>query len=296
MKNFLNDFLVSLAVERGLSQKTLLSYSSDVRLFFKKNHTDVITEESLMQFFSLLHFLQYDSHSIYRIWISMRLFVRYLYREHVIAEDPMTTWSAPKIEEKIPLVLSQEEVDALLQLTKNSRDKAILECLYGSGLRASELCALNICDVGEKALFVRGKGNKERLVPIADSTIVHIDTYLSQREDKMKGDNLPLFITNRHRRISRRSVWLLVKKIAMASNIQNKSKISPHSLRHAFATHLLEGGADLRVIQEFLGHSNISSTDRYTHISRGYMQEIFRERHPRELFSVEKREIFSDFL
>jgi integrase/recombinase XerD len=157
-----------------------------------------------------------------------------------------------------------------------ARDKAILEVLYASGLRVSELCGLNIQDVGEEAVRVKGKGSKERIVPIAPSALQSVDHYLGKfREDEEKA----LFIGPHGKRIDRTVVWARVKFYAKKAAISKE--ISPHTLRHSFATHLLENGADLRVIQEMLGHSSISTTDRYTHISRKHLHEAFEKFHPR---------------
>jgi integrase/recombinase XerD len=180
----------------------------------------------------------------------------------------------------IPEVLSQDEVVRLLAAPHGEafRDRAILFVLYASGLRVSELCGLNICDVGEKTVRVRGKGGKDRIVPIAPVAIAAVDLYLTQGR-KESGREEALFVTEKGQRIDRYLVWARIKAYARDAGIAKR--ISPHTLRHSFATHLLENGADLRIIQEMLGHADIGTTDRYTQVSRSHLHRAFSEFHPR---------------
>jgi integrase/recombinase XerD len=185
----------------------------------------------------------------------------------------------------IPEVLSVAEVDALLKApdvatAAGARDRAVLQVIYACGLRVSEACGLNLQDVGDQIVRVRGKGGKERVVPIAKSAVEAIDDYLTRfRQEGERAKHPPLFVSEKGKRIDRILVWKRVKHYAEIAGI--RKEISPHTLRHSFATHLLENGADLRVIQEMLGHSNIQTTDRYTHISQRHLAEAFEAFHPR---------------
>ena len=221
------------------------------------------------------------SSSLSRYLISLKVFFRYLKKEKIISSDPTIHLENPKLWQLIPEVLSLEETEKLLNMPDPScflgaRDHAILSVLYASGLRVSELCGLNLIDVSEDHVRVKGKGNKERIVPIAQVALSRIDHYLKEfRKDKEEA----LFITQRGKRIDRIAVWERIKWYAKKAGIEKN--ISPHTLRHSFATHLLENGADLRVIQEMLGHANIATTDKYTHISHKHLQNAFSKFHPR---------------
>ncbi|MES2121189.1 MAG: tyrosine-type recombinase/integrase, partial [Chlamydiota bacterium] len=189
---------------------------------------------------------------------------------------------SPKMWQLIPEVLTVSEVNALLHAPNpeefaGARDQAVLLVLYASGLRVSEVCGLNLQDVDDQVVRVKGKGGKERIVPIAQVATSAIDHYLVRF--RKESDFPALFVTEKNRRIDRTLVWKRVKFYAKAAGIQKS--ISPHTLRHSFATHLLENGADLRVIQEMLGHANIATTDRYTHISTQHLADAFNAFHPR---------------
>ena len=172
------------------------------------------------------------------------------------------------------------EVERLLAVPKDKRDRAILELLYASGLRVSEVCGLKLYDLDDQFVRVQGKGSKERLVPLGQKALQAVDEYLKHCRDRFESEKqLALFVTKRGNPIDRIGVWHMIKKYAKQAGIVKN--ISPHTLRHSFATHLLDNGADLRVIQEMLGHASISSTDRYTHISRSRLQESFEQFHPR---------------
>lgn len=234
-----------------------------------------------MSFFRLFKERGYASSSLCRTLVAIKVFFRFLKREGIISLDPTLHLDSPKFWQLIPEVLTIEEASRLLaqpypRTSTGARDKAILETLYASGLRVSELCGLNIQDVGDDAVRVKGKGSKERIVPIAPSALSAIDHYLGKfREDKEGA----LFIGTKGKRVDRVAVWSRVKFYAKKAGITKK--ISPHTLRHSFATHLLENGADLRVIQEMLGHASISTTDRYTHISHKHLHDAFEKFHPR---------------
>ncbi|MEI6531905.1 MAG: tyrosine-type recombinase/integrase, partial [Chlamydiota bacterium] len=180
----------------------------------------------------------------------------------------------------IPEVLTYEEVTRLLEASADLRTKAILELLYASGLRVSELCSLSLYDVDESSVRVKGKGGKERLVPVGCKAIEAIDAYLNgPREAFSSEGEKHLFLSSRGKPLDRISLWRLIKKLGVQAGITKR--ISPHTLRHSFATHLLEGGADIRIIQDLLGHSNIQTTDRYTHISQKKVREAFYRCHNR---------------
>jgi integrase/recombinase XerD len=213
------------------------------------------------------------------------MFFRFLKREGAIAKDVTLHLDSPRMWQLIPEVLTVPEVEMLLNAPDSSmragaRDRAVLQVIYASGLRVSEVCGLNLYDVDEQVVRVRGKGGKERVVPIAKTAVLAIDYYLihyrTSSEDKKES---PLFLSDRGKRIDRGHVWKRVKFYAKRVGITKE--ISPHTLRHSFATHLLENGADLRVIQEMLGHSSIATTDRYTHISQRHLVEAFQACHPR---------------
>jgi len=206
-----------------------------------------------------------------------------LVKEGYLKEDPSRFIDIPKFWETVPEVLTQSEVASLVDAPdkitlQGLRDRAILETLYATGIRASELCFLNINDVSDSVIFVCGKGDKQRVVPIGQKALNAIDKYLLKYRDD-KGDNLPLFIAENGKRINRNFLWKMVKKYGRKVGIVKE--ISPHTLRHCFATHLLDNGAELRVIQEMLGHADISTTDRYTHLSTARLFNAFDTFHPR---------------
>ena len=235
-----------------------------------------------MSHMSFLKEKGYATTSIYRTLMALRVFFRFLKREGYVEKDPTALLESPKIWQLIPEVLTAEEVERLLKAPgegeEEARDRAVLETLYATGIRVSELCNLDIHDVGENTVRVLGKGGKERIVPIGEEAIAAIDTYLGNYRHE-KGDHRPLFVTKKGRRMNRVTVWKKVKFYARSVGIEKE--ISPHTLRHSFATHLLDNGADLRVIQEMLGHADIGTTDRYTHLSKKRLFDAFDTFHPR---------------
>ncbi len=275
----LDQFIEYIAAERGLSINTLHAYSSDIRLFLKgQKGCEEVSDRDLFAFMERLKKEGYHQNSIARIWTSLKLFLRFLEKEGVLKANVAELWESPKLKAALPTVLTEDEVRVLLEGCGNVFDRAILEFLYATGIRVSELCNLNLFDVDETTLRVKGKGGKERIVPIALRTVQVLDQYLLKRKKEIR-ENPPLFINNRGKRISRQFVWTLVKLYAEKAGINKQ--VSPHTLRHSYATHLLENGADLRIIQELLGHSNISTTDRYTHISNKHLRSAFDKFHPR---------------
>ncbi|MCI0382619.1 MAG: site-specific tyrosine recombinase XerD [Chlamydiae bacterium] len=288
MKQLVDDFLIYLASEKGAAKNTIDSYRRDINHFFKilqeRGIADLreIKEEDLFHFISVSK-KSLSFSSIYRALMAIKVFFRFLKREGYLDIEIFRHLETPKVWQLIPEVLSLNEVNLLLSIpNKNSpigaRDGAILEVLYATGIRVSELCSLNIQDVDDEFIRVYGKGGKERVLPIAKKAVDAVDHYLSSFR-KEQEENKALFLSKKGKRIDRMTVWNRIKFYAKQAKI-NKV-ISPHTLRHSFATHLLENGADLRLIQELLGHSDIATTDRYTHISMRTMVHSFESFHPR---------------
>lgn len=291
MEKLIEDFLSYLGAERGLSNNTIVAYRRDVRLFWdilqKGAISDVaqVDEKDLLFFLAQLQEKKYASSSVYRMMMALKVFFRFLKREKLLPPEKEFYLDTPRLWQLVPEILSIEEMQKLLSIPQTdhflgARDKAILELLYASGLRVSELCSLSIHDVDDDFVHVKGKGGKERIVPIARKAIDAIDYYLLHFRKETSGEKeQPLFVTQKGKRIDRISVWNRVKFYAKKAEIVKN--ISPHTFRHSFATHLLENGADLRIIQELLGHSSIGTTDRYTHISQKHLHASFEAFHPR---------------
>lgn len=282
------DFLLYIASEKGLSQNTLEAYRRDIQHFsdFVKakgiGSFCEVAESHIIEFLSQLKGLNYSPATISRVLISCKVLFRFLKREGVVAHNVTRYLEAPKLWQLIPEVLSYGEVERLLSQPDPStcigaRDRAILELLYASGLRVSELCQLTIHDVDDEFVRVMGKGRKERVVPLGKNALSAIDFYLSRYRDGCAKEKL--FVSKSGKPLDRIVVWQMVKYYARKAEISKN--VSPHTLRHSFATHLLDNGADLRVIQEMLGHASIGTTDRYTHVSRTHLQEAFKDFHIR---------------
>ena len=279
------DYLLYLKSEKGLAKQTVESYARDVNkltTFFCEQATTLqeIEEPHLLQFFSSQP--PSASSTLARLMISCRLFFRFLKREKWVEKDLNRFLETPKVWQLIPDVLTRDEVNKLLEAPSSEsvlglRDRALLELFYASGLRVSELISVRVNDVQEDRIRVVGKGGKERIVPIGSKALAAIDAYLLGGRDLYP--NGPLFLSNRGKPLDRTFVWRLIKQYA--KNVGIEKNISPHTLRHSFATHLLEGGADLRVIQEMLGHASIGTTERYTHVCRTQLQESFEKFHNR---------------
>ncbi len=290
MHQAIDDFIIFIASERGLALNTVEAYQRDASAFLgylQGRHVvswSEVTQEHLIGFLDDLHKRHYATSSISRALMAIKVLFRFFKREGIVTTNPTIYLENPKLWQLIPAVLSNPEVDNLLTqpdttTANGSRDKAILEVLYACGLRVSELCGLKIYDVDDTFVRVRGKGGKERVVPIGKRAIAAIDHALTFRDLSDSDRQTYLFVTRSGSPIQREAVWTLVKRYAKAAGIAKT--ISPHTLRHSFATHLLDNGADLRIIQEMLGHASISSTDRYTHISHSRLHEAFNSFHPR---------------
>lgn len=294
MKGQLADYLHFLRVERGLSENTILSYRQDLTdasRFFQRN-TQKWTEVDQFLILNYLEHLQQEKKSqgtIIRTVSSLRSFFRYLAQFGVISDDPMLKVDSPKKAQTLPDVLTQAEVGRLLSMPNVSRplgirDRAILETLYATGLRVSELVNLRLTDLHlpMKLIQVVGKGDRERIIPIGEVAIDWLTRYLkTTRIDLLKKRrNTDYVFLNAHgRQLTRQAIWQMIKKYVSLAGI--KRHVTPHTLRHSFATHLLENGADLRVVQELLGHANISTTQIYTHVSHQHLSEVYRKFHPR---------------
>lgn len=285
------DFLVYISSEKGLSANTISAYQNDVRKFIcflnerSISSLTEVEENHLLKFFEELQVQKYATSSISRTSIALKVFFQFLKRESVIKRNPSEYLASPKMWQLIPEVLSSAEIERLmnapdLSTLQGCRDKAILELLYSSGLRVSELCHVKLYAIEENCIRVKGKGSKERLIPVGKQALAAIDDYLNRFRDASESEReQSLFVGPRGRHLSRIDIWRMIKAYALSIGIEKN--ISPHTLRHSFATHLLDHGADLRVIQEMLGHSCISSTDRYTHISSSKLVSAFKDFHPR---------------
>ncbi len=295
MDIFIREYLAILKLERNLSENTVASYKNDLSSlvnFLKDDGVDdpsKITSQKLVDFFGILTKLGLSSRSSARYYSSIKGFFGYLFSSGYIKINPMEKLSAPKLSKNLPNVLNINEIEAILSSPDTGkklglRDKALLETFYACGLRVSELINLKVSDLflNEEMIRVFGKGSKERYVPIGSSAIKWIEEYLKNSrpllEKKAKSQHI-LFLNNRGTKLSRMGVWKIVDNYAELAGI--KKEVHPHTLRHSFATHLLEGGADLRAVQEMLGHVDISTTQIYTHIDRDYIKQVHRDYHPR---------------
>ncbi|MBQ2498575.1 MAG: site-specific tyrosine recombinase XerD [Bacteroidales bacterium] len=295
-KNLIKHFSDYLRLEQSLSDNTIEAYCHDIELFRqyledsgKSCSITEITHHDIEDFFAKLYDLGIAASSQARILSGLKSFFKYLLQEKICEADPTMLVSSPSIGRHIPDVLSYEEIVSMMDCIDLSqqfghRNKAIIEVMYGCGLRVSEVISLNISDIYAKDEFIKvfGKGSKERLVPIGNKTLHELMLYV--KGERLHQDIKPkfsdkVFISARGTSLTRQSVFLLVKRLAEQAGI--KKTISPHTLRHSFATHLIEGGADLRAVQQMLGHSSITTTEIYTHISDEYLRQVIMEYHPR---------------
>lgn len=287
-------YRMHLALEKGLSQKTVEAYLSDVeklRLFLSEQNIEPsgATIEDLRSFLAGLVDVGISSRSQARILSALRSFYAFLKLDGFIDDDPTERLHSPKVAMRLPEVLTLEEIDAMINVIdlskpEGQRNRAIIETLYSCGLRVSELCGLRLSDMylAEEFIRVVGKGDKQRLVPISSRAIAEIEAYRSERAHitPARGCEDFLFLSfRRGRPLSRITLFCLVKELMHAAGIEKS--VSPHTFRHSFATHLLEGGANLRVIQAMLGHESIATTEIYAHIDRTRLREEIIEHHPR---------------
>jgi integrase/recombinase XerD len=294
MEKTLKDFIYYLAVEKGLAKNTLESYERDLKgflLYLQKEAVGSVEE------IKRSHILGYMAHlrskglaasTVSRSLASIRSFFHFLMKERYVQENPANDMESPKQEKKLPKVMSMNEIDFLLKQpdeakTSGIRDKAMLELLYATGIRVTELIDLCINDVNTESGYIRclGKGSKERIVPIGTLAIQKVKEYISNGRPKMVKElkEQALFVNQHGHRLTRQGFWKILKKYARQAGINKE--ITPHTLRHSFATHLLENGADLRSVQEMLGHADISTTQIYTQVSKRKLRDVYERSHPR---------------
>lgn len=294
MDELLCTFLEYLQVEKGYSPNTVASYKSDLKKFLDfsktKNKTDIreVKRDYLAAYIFNLHKGKNSPATMARHIASLKGFFRFLCLENILEIDPSINIETPKLAKKLPKVLTVDEVDMLLRDPLDVsffsiRDKAMLELLYATGMRVSELINLDLIQIDLDMCFVRctGKGDKERIIPIGSLAVKSIKTYLEFARSKLTGIKTTnaLFLNNHGQRLTRQGFWKIIKKHALVKGI--KKDITPHTLRHSFATHLLANGADLRSVQELLGHADVATTQIYTHLTKSRLKEVYESTHPR---------------
>ena len=286
---YLKDFFNYLYIEKGLSQNTVKSYKRDIDNFLnwskklqKLNYIN-FNEAQINKYISFLFQSKLKSSSVNRKISSLKALYLYLVKKNIVNTSPVNEIVTPKQEKYLPMSMSEDEVDRLLEspdinIEIEIRDKAMIEMLYATGMRISELLNLKIIDMDTQRCVVKviGKGSKERLIPFGESALEAINNYLSVRKNSTSKE---VFLSNRGTKMSRVAFWKRIKIYLIRTNL--KESISPHTLRHAFATHLLNRGADLRSVQLLLGHSDLSTTQIYTHIAKQRLGEVLKKHHPR---------------
>jgi len=292
MKQLVDQFCRHLSVEKNASPHTIAAYRNDLTLFAVFLHSekgdqagpDSVTNLLIRRYIATLYKKNHQKSTIGRKLAAIRAFFKYLLRQRLITENPAELVSTPKKDKNIPHHLSIDEVTTLVEAPQQQnllslRDRAILELLYSSGVRVSELTALNVSEmnIDERLIRVYGKGGKERIIPVGSKAIKALKDYLYARNNPAV--EAPLILNASGTRLTSRSVARVIKKYA--AKIIAMQKIPPHSLRHTFATHMLEGGADLRAIQELLGHASLSTTQKYTHVSIDKLMEVYDKSHPK---------------
>ncbi len=289
MQRYIDKFINYLKVERNASNHTIINYTIDLgvfKTFLGDRQIETIDHLALRRFLAELRARNYAKRTIARKLASLRSLFRFLFREGYIKKNPITAISTPKLDRKLPVFLDVAKIEKLLQSPPESdaaglRDRALLETLYSTGIRVSELVGLDIDDVDiiSGVVKVLGKGSKERIVPIGEPALNAIRKYLDKRAGSRVKDRTAVFLNNHGKRLTDRSVRRVVDKHIRACSMTEK--ISPHSLRHSFATHLLDRGADLRSVQELLGHANLSTTQIYTHVTMERLKTVYDKAHPR---------------
>ena len=296
MEDQLKDFIHFLIVEKGLAKNTIVSYERDLKSYIKYfGNVEQLKNVNEVERIHIIHFLGHlkeqgkSSRTLARHVASIRAFHQFLLRERVSDHDPSVHIETPKLERTLPKVLNLAEVETLLDSTDTKdhygiRDKAMLELLYATGIRVSELIGLQTGDVHLTMGFVRciGKGNKERIIPIGKTALAALEHYVNNGRShfisKKHHDNA-LFLNHHGKQLTRQGFWKILKKLAKGAGIEKE--LTPHTLRHSFATHLLENGADIRAVQEMLGHKNISTTQIYTHVTKTRLKDVYSKFHPR---------------
>lgn len=285
MNRYLDKFISYLEVEKNYSPHTILNYRADLEDFLdfaQKTPLEKIDYLFLRKFLAQLRGKQYRPRTLSRKLSALRSFFKFLQREDLIRENPAVLLMSPKLDKMLPKFLSEEEMNKFieapsLEKVSGKRDRAILETLYSTGMRVSELVGLNVSDVDMigNITKVSGKGKKERLIPIGDRALDAIRDYLHERKHKSNA----LFLNKSGTRLSTRSVRNIADKHILA--VSTTRQVSPHTVRHSFATHMLNRGADLRSVQELLGHVNLSTTQIYTHVTTDRLKEVYNKAHPR---------------
>jgi len=295
MQMFLKEYLAHIKLEKNLSKNTVSSYKNDITAFISylknkgKEDPSIISSNDIGGFFKTLNELGLSGSSSARYFSSLKGFFLYLLKNKYILKNPIEKITAPKIAKRLPGVLDVNEIDKILSTPEVNdklglRDKAMLELFYACGTRVSELIDLKVSDLffDDEIIRVFGKGSKERLIPIGSSAINWVGEYLKKSRPllmkKSKSEN-NLFLNSRGSKFSRMGVWKIIDRYVKEAGIEKE--VHPHTFRHSFATHLLEGGADLRAVQEMLGHADISTTQIYTHVDRDYIKQIHKQYHPR---------------
>ena len=295
MKEHLRSYLHFLELEKNASSNTIASYKIDLERYFEFLEDAGITapnrikEKHVSKFLSVLREIGLAPKSVARNLSSIKMFHKFLVGDRIAKTNPVENIDTPKLSRTLPDVLNQDEIEAILNQPNPTeplgiRDKTILETMYATGMRVTELIKFKQSDIYKDEGFVKifGKGSKERLVPIGTSALRWIEKYRHEVRNKLaekgRGQEV-LFLNARGKPMSRMAVWNIVRAYTLKSGI--KKEVHPHTFRHSFATHLLEGGADLRAVQEMLGHSDISTTQIYTHIDREYLKEVHKTFHPR---------------
>ncbi len=287
-----NEFFNYLAAEKGLAANTLMAYRQDLSRYLDFLSSKKITDFSRVRREEITQFLMAekkrgcDAPTIARRLVTVKLFHRFLVRERHLSEDVTSVLESPKLWKKLPQFLTRREMEAILNVPdarnrRQARDRAILECLYGTGIRVSELAGLKTADMDLDNAFIRtrGKGDKERIVPIGRKAVEACRHYFEKVRSRQNPKTDHAFIGKNKKGLTRQYLWMLIRKYARLAGI--RKEITPHTFRHSFATHLLEGGADLRLVQELLGHADISTTQIYTHVSRDHLKGVHERFHPR---------------
>ena len=286
---YIDKFIEYLIIDKKYSENTIKSYNNDLKKFenhFNNRNINQINENDIRNYIKYLNKENNDTKTISHNISTLRSFYKFLLIEKLSKTNPMEYIELPKTKKSLPKTLSIDEIDKLLDIKLTDpfsyRNKAMLELMYSSGLRVSELVNVKIHDIDTSNCIIRimGKGSKERIVPLGDYAIKYIELYLKEHREKLikREMNDYLFLNNHGNKMTRQGFFKILKGIAKEKNI--KTEFSPHTLRHSFATHLLNGGADLRSIQEMLGHSDISTTQIYTHVSTEKLKENYNNFHP----------------
>lgn len=301
METSIQEFLDYLVAEKGRSRNTIAAYHNDLTQFYGfvtqpgqiqgEPNWAAVTRDHLINYILFLKEREYASSTVARKVAAVKSFCRFLLRVGVIADNPADDLDSPKSRRRLPQTLSPEEVASLLALPRQAgstpkglRDTALLEMLYATGMRVSEVAGVTLDDLDLEAGTVRctGKGDKERVMPLYPQAVAAVREYLEHGRDKLLregSDERTLFLNPRGQRLTRQGLWLIIKNYAQELNMAGK--VTPHTLRHSFATHMLNGGAGLREVQQLLGHANIATTQIYTHVSRDRLRQVYDDSHPR---------------